>query len=211
MKIISAEFKAGASKYAQLPDVNVPEVMFCGSSNAGKSTLINRLVGRKEIARVSKEPGKTREINLYRCKYVGSDRKQSEFSLVDMPGFGFAKTGKEDRRRMARLTVEYIISRQQLRCILLLVDPKRGAGEDELSLLPVAARALKPLFVVATKCDRFNQKEKIAYLKKLGEECGMEVQDLIVVGEEMSNEPLWRRVEPLLHTERLSGQLLGGR
>lgn len=198
MKILSAEFTAGAAKMGQLPDALVPELMCCGSSNAGKSTLINRLVGRKEIARVSKEPGKTREINLYRCKYEDSKRKQREFSLVDMPGFGYAKASKSDRQRMARLTVEYIVSRAQLRCVLLLVDPKRGAGEDELALLPVAARALKPLFVVATKCDRFNQKEKSQYLAALAKSCRMEVRDLIVTGEGMPIDPIWERIEPLL-------------
>lgn len=202
MKIISAEFTAGANKIGQLPDAMVVELMMCGSSNAGKSTLLNRLCGRRELARVSKEPGKTREINLYRCRYDDSARKQREFSLVDMPGFGFAKASKTERQRMARLTVEYIVARVQLKCILLLVDPKRGAGEDELALLPVAARALKPLFVVATKCDRFNQKEKAQYLSRLADACRMQVGDLLLSGEGMSLAPIFGRVEPLLQVER---------
>jgi GTP-binding protein len=203
VKIISAQFTAGAAKIGQLPDAQVSELMMCGSSNAGKSTLLNRFAGRRELARVSKEPGKTREINLYRCRYEGSDRKQREFSLVDMPGFGYAKASKTDRQRMARLTVEYIVGRVQLKCVLLLVDPKRGAGEDELALLPVAARALKPLFVVATKCDRFNQREKAQYLGALAESCRMEVRDLFITGEGLPLEPILERIEPLIQLEKL--------
>jgi len=198
LKIISCDFTAGANKIGQLPDAQVVEVMFCGSSNAGKSTLINRFVGRREIARVSKEPGKTRQINLYRCRYEDSARKQREFSLVDMPGFGFAKTSKLERQRMAHLTVEYIVSRTQLKCILLLIDPKRGAGEDELALLPVAARALKPLFVVATKCDRFNQKDKAKYLSVLAKTCRMQVGDLLLAADDLPMDAIFGRIEPFL-------------
>jgi GTP-binding protein len=139
------EFVAGAASLDALPESNLPEVAFVGRSNVGKSSLINALVGRSGLARVSHTPGRTRQINLFRIR--------DALMLADLPGYGFARVSKAEARSWNDLIRGYLRTRRSLRRVVLLLDARRGvmaSDEDVMQLLDEAAVAFT---TVLTKVD----------------------------------------------------------
>jgi GTP-binding protein len=139
------EFVAGAASLDALPESNLPEVAFVGRSNVGKSSLINALVGRTGLARVSHTPGRTRQINLFRIR--------DALMLADLPGYGFARVSKVEARSWNDLIRGYLRTRRSLRRVVLLLDARRGvmaSDEDVMQLLDEAAVAFT---TVLTKAD----------------------------------------------------------
>lgn len=139
-------FMLGVVSMAGLPPEGPPEIAFAGRSNVGKSSLLNALTGRKDLARASTTPGRTREINFF--DLGGSLR------LVDLPGFGFARAAKKDAARWAGLTRNYLRGRASLRRVCLLIDARHGMKEIDQEVMAVLDAAAVSYQVVLTKADK---------------------------------------------------------
>ena len=152
---VSLRISAGTPK--QFPADPIPQVAFSGRSNVGKSSLINALLGRKSLARVSSEPGKTITVNFYDV--------DAQFFLVDLPGYGFAKRTKEDQARWSGLTDGYFTANRnadRIRLVVQLIDSRVGPTKDDELMLDYLNRSGVPFLVVATKCDKLNATERRA-------------------------------------------------
>lgn len=152
---VSFEFAAGTVK--QLPASDMPEVVFSGHSNVGKSSLINKLVQRKALARVSAQPGKTATINFYRLP---------EFRLVDLPGYGYAKVSKAEKQRWAELIEGYLSSERDIRLIVQIIDIRHKPTKDDYDMLTFLYNSNAPFVIVLTKKDKL---KKTAYEKRIDE------------------------------------------
>ena len=155
--MIAAEFIIGAEKPELFPAGRLPEVAFLGRSNVGKSSLINRLVEKKGLARTSSKPGCTQAIQFYR---VGA-----EWNFVDLPGYGYAKVSREQSSQWKHLIEAYLREREQLRLCLLLLDARRGWMESDLELKQWLEHWGKPYLAVATKVDKLKTQRERAQSK----------------------------------------------
>ena len=133
----------------QLIKGGVPQIAFVGRSNVGKSSLINSLLGRKKLARVSSEPGKTITVNYYEV--------DNKLCLVDLPGYGFARRAKSDISKWSSLTEHYFVDNTSLKYVLQLIDIRVGITEDDKMMLGYLDHFELPYMVVATKCDKLNK------------------------------------------------------
>jgi GTP-binding protein len=149
MKILEAELVASAPNAELLPPSGLPEIAFLGRSNVGKSSLLNALARRRKLARTSSTPGKTRELVLFRIR---TDR--GELGFVDLPGYGWAKVSRQERRSWQKLAEDYLQRRKELRLAILLQDLRRDWSEDESLLLRWLAERDVPGRVVLTKIDK---------------------------------------------------------
>ncbi len=141
-----AEFILGMSDLAQLPESQVPEVAFAGRSNVGKSSLLNALTGRRDLARTSNTPGRTQQLNFFNI----SDR----LYLVDMPGYGYAKVSKKMRSAWDLLIFDYLRGRPNLRCVFMLIDARHGLKDSDIMLMEMLDEAAVPYRIVLTKADK---------------------------------------------------------
>lgn len=146
MKVSSAEFVLGVANLRQLPSDGVAEVAFLGRSNVGKSSLINTLCGRKSLARVSTEPGKTRELNYYLINKA--------FHFVDLPGYGYARVPDQVRSSWGTMIEQYLKGRSQLRLAVQLVDARHGLSELDKMMVGWLDFFRIPFAVVLTKADK---------------------------------------------------------
>jgi GTP-binding protein len=146
MKISSAEFILGIANLRQLPRDGMNEIAFLGRSNVGKSSLINKLCGRKSLARSSSEPGKTRELNYYLIN--------REFYFVDLPGYGYAKLPEQIRSSWGKLIEQYLKSRDQLSMVVQLVDSRHEPTELDLLMVGWLDYYEIPFLVAMTKADK---------------------------------------------------------
>ncbi len=143
----------------QFPCDGLPQFAFSGRSNVGKSSLINALLGRKKLARVSSEPGKTITVNFYDIDHA--------FYLVDLPGYGFAKRPPQDKQRWSKLTDSYFRKNEALRLVVQLIDLKVGPTKDDDVMLKWLYEERMPYIIVATKADKLNATNRAAALKAL--------------------------------------------
>lgn len=146
MRIDSAEFVLSAQGRTQFPRDGLPEVAFVGRSNVGKSSLMNRLLRRKKLARTSSHPGRTRAVNYFLIN--------RRFYFVDLPGYGYAKVGKDERRRWAVLMEQYLQHVASSGLVVQLVDTKVGATDLDLQAHDYFVDQGLELMVVATKIDK---------------------------------------------------------
>jgi len=162
-------FVKSAPELRFLPDPDVPEIAFAGRSNVGKSSLLNKLMNRRNLARTSSTPGCTRQINFFSVRSA----QGMHASLVDLPGYGYAKRSKEERKLWADLIDGYLLERPTLRAVALLVDVRRGLEADDLDLLEMLAtgsaesRGQPATVIVATKLDKLRSGERKAALLKI--------------------------------------------
>lgn len=161
MKIHSAEFIKSAVKKAQWPAGPIPEIALVGRSNVGKSSLINAFVNRKGLAKTSSQPGKTQMINFYAIN--------GEFRLVDLPGFGYAKVPLQLKRSWEKMLEEYLSERESLTGVIVILDPRRDAGDAERMLFEWIEEFGLPVVTVFTKADKLSKNQlssRVAKLKK---------------------------------------------
>lgn len=156
MKINTSEFVLGAATLRQLPKDGVPEVAFLGRSNVGKSSLINKLCGRKLLARSSADPGKTREMNYYLV-----NRK---WYFVDLPGYGYAKVPEQVRSSWGKLIEQYLKSREQLSIVVQLVDARHDPTELDMMMVGWLDYYGIPFVVALTKADKLPTSKMPRYL-----------------------------------------------
>jgi GTP-binding protein len=135
----------------QLPDNDLPEVAFAGRSNVGKSSLLNALVGRKKLARASSEPGRTREINIFKI--------EDKLRLVDLPGYGYAKAPKTEIARWNTLVRDYLRGRPSLKRLFLLIDSRHGVKPNDLEVMDTLDASALVYQLVLTKTDKISATE----------------------------------------------------
>jgi GTP-binding protein len=156
MKITTAEFILGVAELRQLPHDGRNEVAFLGRSNVGKSSLINRLCGRKSLARSSSEPGKTRELNFYLIN--------SGFYFVDLPGYGYARAPEQIRSGWGKLVEEYLKGRDELRMVIQLVDARHEPTPLDMMMVGWLDYYEIPFLVALTKADKLPRSKVGAYV-----------------------------------------------
>ena len=145
LKYETAEFEFAAGKLNQLPPSDVPEIVFSGKSNVGKSSLINKVLNRKSLARVSATPGKTGTINFYNLTGV---------RLVDLPGYGYAKVSQSEKRRWAELVEGYLQSDRNISMIVQIIDMRHTPTQDDIHMIQFLLDQELPFVIVATKSDK---------------------------------------------------------
>ena len=201
-RISEAEFTAGAQKADQIPAPNAsrPEIAFAGRSNVGKSSLLNMMLARKGLARTSRTPGCTRQINFFDVAVTGGPK----LVFVDLPGYGYAKVSKSESRAWKQLLEGYLQERATLEAVVILVDARRGIEEEEQALVDfLRLREGLPVFIAITKLDKLSKSEHKPRLKALEKQAGVKV-----VGTSAETgagrEELWARLLRVA-THRLEG------
>lgn len=167
MKFENASFEICVGLPSQLPESDFPEIVFSGRSNVGKSSLINKTLNRKALARVSTTPGKTGTINFYRLP---------ECRLVDLPGYGYAKVSQSEKKRWAELVEGYLHDGRNISLVIQLIDMRHNPTEDDLNMVDFLSQTEYPFLIAATKCDKLNKAQYAARLQELTEQfsrCGV--------------------------------------
>ncbi|MBE98381.1 ribosome biogenesis GTP-binding protein YihA/YsxC [Flavobacterium coralii] len=163
MKINTAEFIISNSDVKKCPKDNLPEYAFIGRSNVGKSSLINMLTNNKNLAKTSARPGKTQLINHFKIN--------SNWYLVDLPGYGYAKVSKTTKEKFQKFITEYFEKREQLVCAFVLIDIRHEAQKIDLEFINYLGEAQVPFCIVFTKADKITEKKAeeniAAYREKL--------------------------------------------
>ena len=172
MKTDNVSLVVSAVRRSQYPDDELPEFILLGRSNVGKSSFLNTLVNRKNLARISSKPGKTSTINFYNV--------EDKFYLVDVPGYGYADTSKEEVRKFGLMVEEYLEKRKELKRVFLLIDFRHSPSNDDKLMYDYLKYYQIPVTVVATKYDKVGAKEKEKNLKNLKDTLDIVVGDNIV-------------------------------
>ena len=161
MNFNKAEFYASYGKFSQIPPCEGIEIAFAGRSNVGKSTLINKLFNRKNLARVSSVPGKTATINFYKLENI---------FFADLPGYGYAKVSKSEKQRWSELIEGYLNSDRDFYLVFLLIDMRNAPSADDLQMIDYLIETERPFVIVLTKADKLKKSERISRMEKFAEE-----------------------------------------
>lgn len=172
MKINNPELEKIAVKPEQYPQNNLPEIALAGRSNVGKSSLINSLVNRKNLARTSSKPGKTRTVNFYNI-----DQK---FRLVDLPGYGYAAVSKSEKDKWAETIETYLSVRENLREVVLLVDIRHEPTENDVMMYNWIIEMGFSGYVIATKLDKIGKSRLQKHIKAVATKLGIEDRKKII-------------------------------
>ncbi|NMB28003.1 MAG: YihA family ribosome biogenesis GTP-binding protein [Tissierellia bacterium] len=172
MKIIKAELDRIAVNRKQYPDQSLPEIAFAGRSNVGKSSFINSMVNRTNLARTSGKPGKTRTINFYNIN--------GEFRFVDLPGYGYAQVSKDEKEKWGIIIEEYLNTRENLAEIILIVDIRHEPTEQDLIMYNWIKTYGFTGIVIATKADKISKGKYQASIKNIKNKLKIEDTDLII-------------------------------
>lgn len=150
MDINNVKFEMACGVSSQLPESVLPEVVFSGRSNVGKSSLINKITNRKSLARVSATPGKTATINFFSLK---------EFMLVDLPGYGYAKVSRQEKERWGELVEGYFADERKFALVIQICDIRHKPSADDMQMIEYLSQLGFPFVVVLTKKDKLNKSE----------------------------------------------------
>jgi len=198
MKITHAEFRAAATSAREVPAPVGPELAIAGRSNVGKSSLINRLTGRKKLARTSSTPGCTRGLVFFDI--------ERRLTLVDLPGYGWAKRSKAERAGWKRLVEGYISGREALAGVLMLIDVRRGPQDEEHALAAYLDAHGLPFVWVLTKCDKLSRTQLARRLAELDAEFEASVPAASIVTSARTGlgiDDLWKWMKTAVSTRRV--------
>ena len=173
MKINNVELLISAVRPAQYPEGDLPEFALAGRSNVGKSSFINKMIGRKSMARISSKPGKTQTLNFYKL--------EEDLLFVDVPGYGYAKVSKSERAAWGKMIETYFTSRDVLKAVVLLVDLRHPPTADDCMMYDFLKHYNIPCIVVATKADKIPRGKWDKHKKIVKDELQMEKGDPLVV------------------------------
>jgi len=193
VKIKQAELKAGAYNIGDFPDWDLPEISFLGRSNVGKSSLINNLIGRKNLARTSSTPGKTRGLYFYLLN--------GKLCFVDLPGYGYAKVSKKEQQRWAPIIEEYLRSRGNLFGSVHLIDCRHEPSENDQMMNEWLRMHSIPRVIVATKADKLSRSALLRQIKVIRNSLDLfEEETLLPFSARTGNgrEQLWKSITAML-------------
>lgn len=196
MKVKKVEFVTSAVKPEQYPDDALPEFALAGRSNVGKSSLINCMLNRKKLARISSKPGKTQTINFFRVN--------DELYLADVPGYGFARVPKSVRNAWGKMMERYFTTRRNLHAVIMVVDLRHPPSQDDKNMYEFLRYYQIPAIVVATKADKISKGRWPKHIKVIKEELKLRKEDpLLPFSSETSigREALW---DEIIHRMDLS-------
>ncbi|CAM3142678.1 ribosome biogenesis GTP-binding protein YihA/YsxC [Paenibacillus taichungensis] len=186
MKVNQSEFIISAVRPEQYPEDGLPEIALAGRSNVGKSSLINRLINRKNLARTSSTPGKTQQLNYYKIN--------QDLYFVDFPGYGYAKVSKEQRFAWGKMMEKYLLGREELKLVMQMVDMRHEPSKDDKMMNEWLRHHGLPLVVVATKMDKIPKTRRAKHIKVIKEALDLRPGDLFVPfssEEGLGKEELW--------------------
>lgn len=190
MKVHNVEMIGSFVREEQFPEDGLPEFALAGRSNVGKSSFINRMIGRKAMARISSKPGKTQQLNFYRI--------EEQLYFVDVPGYGYAKVSKSERAAWGKMIEKYFMGREQLRAVVLIVDIRHNPTGDDQMMYDFLKHYNIPVIVIATKADKIPKGKWDKHKKNVREVLEMEKEDpLIVFSSEkgLGLEQVWAEIE----------------
>ncbi len=193
MKVTKAELKAAAYSIKEFPHWELPEVSFIGRSNVGKSSLLNSLINRKNLARISSTPGKTRGLYFYMLN--------DKYCFVDLPGYGYAKVSKKERERWAPIIEDYLASRSNLRGCLHLIDCRHEPTEDDCLMSEWLRAHTIPTITVATKSDKLSRSALLRQLTVIRKALGLFDEDILLPFSSRTGagrDDLWKAIVALL-------------
>ena len=173
MKVNNVELLISAVRPAQYPEGDLPEFALAGRSNVGKSSFINKMIGRKSMARISSKPGKTQTLNFYKL--------EEDLLFVDVPGYGYAKVSKSERAAWGKMIETYITSRSVLKAVLLIVDLRHPPTADDCMMYDFLKHYNIPCIVISTKADKIPKGKWDKHKKIVREKLDMEKGDPLVV------------------------------
>jgi GTP-binding protein len=193
MKIKSAEFLKSAMLPSQFPRDGRPEFAFAGRSNVGKSSLLNRLLNRRGLAKTSSTPGKTQTINFFTVN--------DAIYLVDLPGYGYAKVPRDVKQKWQQAMHDYLTNRPPLRMVVQLVDSRHEPSDKDAEMLALLETAKVPALIVATKVDKLTKSERAANIRLIYKGLELDPDALVVPFSAISGEgveEIWRVIEELM-------------
>ncbi len=191
----SVQFVLSAASSTQFPELDWPEVAFAGRSNVGKSSLLNMLLGRRKLVKVSNTPGRTRLINFFSVN--------ESFHMVDLPGYGFAKAPKSVRRDWQQLMVDYLRKRDQLAAVVLLLDVRRQPNAEDMAVLDLFRQAELPTILAITKADKLPLQRRKKQVTSITKALNLAPGDVHVTSAQtrQGREELWSALECFLDLE----------
>ncbi len=193
MKIRTTEFVISAVKPEQYPEGALPEIALAGRSNVGKSSLINRLIQRKNLARTSGQPGKTQTLNYYLIN--------GEMYFVDLPGYGFARVSQEQRKAWGKMIEKYLTEREHLRAVLHLIDIRHPPSAEDVMMSDWLRHIGIETCVVTTKADKIPKGKRPQHVKIIREKLQLAKDHPLVVfssEEGLGKDELWSWIETKL-------------
>lgn len=199
MKIISSDLHAIAVGPKQYPNDNLPEIAFAGRSNVGKSSFINTMINRTNLARTSGKPGKTRTINFYIIN--------ENFRLVDLPGYGYAQVSKTEKEKWGHIIEEYLTNRENLKEIMLIVDMRHEPTDQDLMMYNWIKSFGYTGLVVATKADKIskaNWQKNISIIKKKLDVVDTNLIIPFSASKKINIDKSWKIMESILKEEKTS-------
>ncbi|MDO5095327.1 MAG: ribosome biogenesis GTP-binding protein YihA/YsxC [Peptostreptococcaceae bacterium] len=188
MKIRDIQMNMSAVKKEQYPDDKMPQIAFVGRSNVGKSSMINTLLNRKNMARVSQTPGKTRTINFFKIN--------EEFYLVDLPGYGYAKLSKQEKESWGKVMEDYFVHCQDLVHVFVLVDIRHEPKDSDKQMVEYIRYHNLPLSVIATKSDKLTRNEQNKSLKVISQTLAVPMSEIFMLSslKKTGQDEIWERI-----------------
>jgi len=199
MRIVESQFITSAVKPDQYPPSQYSDIAFAGKSNVGKSSLLNTLLGRKRIAKISSTPGKTRLINFFSVRFkTGENEETGYMNFVDLPGYGYAKVSKKERDSWKKMLSNYFNFRHQLKAVIVLVDIRHKADEKDKMMINMLRDNNIHFIVAATKSDKIPKNKIMKITKNLKIEFGL--SDIIAVSslKKTGTDELLQRINKLI-------------
>lgn len=188
---MKTDFIKSAKEPKQYPPTEFPEIAFCGRSNVGKSSMINTLLGTRKLVKVGKTPGKTRLVNFFLV--------QDSIMLVDLPGYGYAKVSKEEKKQWGETIENYLTERDQLKGCVLILDIRRDPNEDDLGMLFWFQHYNLHTIIALTKCDKLSNNQQASRIAAISKQLSMSKDSFVLFSSltGKGKDDIWERIQTI--------------